>query len=64
MVTWHKRGAGGGADIGGMAVERAAAVLMWHMKRQRQQLAPTVTWHVMGLWMRQYFLFLHRFRRN
>ena len=52
MVTWHERGAGGGADVGGMAVERAAAVLTWHTKWQRQQLAPTVTWHVVGLWMR------------
>ena len=30
LVTWHERGAGGGADVGGMAVERAAAVLTWH----------------------------------
>ena len=52
LVTWHERGAGGGADIGGMAVERAAVVLMWHTKRQQQQLAPTVTWHIVGLWMR------------
>ena len=52
LVTWHERGAGGGADIGGMAVERAAAVLTWHTKRQWQRLAPTVTWHVVGLWMR------------
>ena len=52
LVTWHERGAGGGADVGGMAVERAAAVLTWHTKRQRQRLAPTVTWHVVGLWMR------------
>ena len=52
LVTWHERGAGGGTDIGGMAVERAAAVLTWHTKRQQQQLAPMVTWHVVGLWMR------------
>ena len=52
LVVWHARGAGGGADIGGMAVERVAAVLTWHMKRQQQQLAPTVTWHIVGLWMR------------
>jgi hypothetical protein len=52
LVTWHKRGTGGGADVGGMAVERAAAVLMWHTKWQRQRLALTVMWHVMGLWMR------------
>ena len=52
MVMWHERGAGGGADVGGMAVERAAVVLTWHTKRQRQRLAPTVTWHVVGLWMR------------
>jgi hypothetical protein len=52
LVTWHERGAGGGADIGGMAVERAAAVLTWHTKRQRQRLAPMVTWHIVGLWMR------------
>jgi hypothetical protein len=51
LVTWHERGAGGGADVGGMAVERAAAVLTWHTKRWRR-LAPTVTWHVVGLWMR------------
>jgi hypothetical protein len=50
FVTWHERGAGGGVDVGGMAVERAA-VLTWNMKRQRQRLAPTVTWHVVGLWM-------------
>jgi hypothetical protein len=52
LVTWHERGAGGGADVGGMAVERAAAVLTWHTKWRRQRLAPTVTWHVVGLWMR------------
>ena len=51
LVMWHERGAGGGADVGGMAVERAAAVLTWHTKQWRQRLAPTVTWHVMGLWM-------------
>ena len=52
LVTWHERGAGGGADVGGMAVERAAVVLTWHTKRWRQRLALTVTWHVVGLWMR------------
>ena len=51
LVMWHERGAGGGADVGGMAVERAAAVLTWHTKRQRQRLAPTVMWHVVALWM-------------
>jgi hypothetical protein len=39
------------SKAGGVAVERAAAVLMWHTKRRRR-LAPTVTWHVVGLWMR------------
>ena len=52
LVTWHERGASGGANVGGMAVKRAAAVLTWHTKWRRQRLAPMVTWHVVGLWMR------------
>jgi hypothetical protein len=51
LVTWHARGCWGHVVVGGVAVERAAAVLTWHTKRRRR-LAPTVTWHVVGLWMR------------
>ena len=51
LVTWHARGCWGHVVVGGVAVERAAAVLTWHTKR-RWRLAPTVTRHVVGLWMR------------
>ena len=35
LVTWHTRGCWGCIIVGGVAVERVAAVLMWHTKQQR-----------------------------
>jgi hypothetical protein len=49
-VTWHARGCWGCVVVGGVAVERVVVVLTWHTKRP--WLAATVTWRIVGLWMR------------